>query len=162
MRHLLITSVLLILLILLSALVSELIVLHSSAAIPSDPGRFIADSSSFHCEPFVPDCSESDVLSGSKAAWGEVSGFGKELPVGFDREGYSMQGAASAVEWYGGYVYLAAASVLQVYHVPPGATPELIHEIELRDWVREMEIAGDTLFMAARGSNRMSWLDHGW
>jgi hypothetical protein len=62
-----------------------------------------------------------------------------------------MQGAASAVEWYGDYIYLAAASVLQVYHAPSGTGPNLVREIELRDWAREMDIAGNTLFIAARG-----------
>jgi len=79
------------------------------------------------------------------------NGFGDEPPIGFVREDYSMQGAGSAVAWYGDYVYLAAASVLQVYHAPPGAEPGFIQEIEFRDWGREMVVDGDTLFVAARG-----------
>ena len=124
MRHLLIISVSLILLTLLSGFLSRLI---------------------------VPDCNESDSLFRSDVGLVDPQGFGNDVPVGFMREGYSMQGAASAVEWYGDYIYLAAASVLQVYHAPPGASPDLIREIELRDWVREMDIAGNTLFVAARG-----------
>lgn len=63
-----------------------------------------------------------------------------------------MQGAGSAVEWYGDYIYLAAASVLQIYYAPPGVEPiHLEYEIEFRDWVREMAVDGDTLFVAARG-----------
>ncbi len=76
---------------------------------------------------------------------------GEGAPVGFTREDYSMQGYASAVEWYGDYIYLAASTVLQVYYAPPGAVPQLMHELELRDWVREMAVAGDALFVAARG-----------
>jgi hypothetical protein len=97
------------------------------------------------------EASEYDLLSRSDAESTDLAEFAKYVPVGFTRNGYSMQGAGSAVEWIGDYVYLAAASVLQVYYAPLGARPELIHEIELRDWVREMDIAENTLFLAARG-----------
>lgn len=82
---------------------------------------------------------------------GACTGFANESPAGFLRSGYALQGAASAVAWHGDYVYLAAAAVLQVYYAPPGATPTLVRELELRDWVREMAVDGDTLFLAARG-----------
>jgi hypothetical protein len=62
-----------------------------------------------------------------------------------------MQGAGSAVAWYEEYIYLAAMSVLQIYHVPSGADPDLKYEIEFRDWAREIMVDGDTLFLAARG-----------
>ena len=46
----------------------------------------------------------------------------------------------------------AAASVLQVFHAPSDGTPgRLDHEIEFRDWVREMAVSDGTLFVAARG-----------
>jgi hypothetical protein len=105
----------------------------------------------FDSQPIMPDSSEGDSPSQSDAGLADLTGLGNKVLVGFTREGYSMQGAASAVEWHGDYIYLAAASVLQVYHAPPGAGPDLIREIELRDWVREMDIAGDTLLLAARG-----------
>lgn len=79
------------------------------------------------------------------------NGFADEPPIGFEREGSSMQGFASAVDWYGDYVYVAAGSVLQVYDTGSGARPELTAEIEFRDWVRQMDVEGAMLFVAARG-----------
>ena len=85
------------------------------------------------------------------------NGFADEPPVGFNRVTSSGQGAASAVEWYGDYIYLAAAAVLQVYYGPPGTEPQLIREIELPDWIREMAVDGDTLFVAARGAGLLAY-----
>ena len=83
---------------------------------------------------------------------GNCTGFADEPPIGFTREAHSMQGAGTAAAWYGDYVYLAAAAVLQVFYAPPGSTPERVgDEIEFRDWIREMIVVGDHLFVAARG-----------
>jgi len=115
------------------------------------------DHDGFCFHPFGPDCDGNDPLTYPGAEEqadlkdDNCNGFGDEPPVGFVRQGYSGQGFASAVEWYGDYVYLAAGAVLQVYHAPPGSEPELVREIEFRDWVREMVVDGDTLFVAARG-----------
>jgi len=79
------------------------------------------------------------------------SGFEDEPPLGFDRVGYTMGGAASSVAWYGDYIYLTAGTTLRVYHAPSGGAPLQIYETELRDWGREMTVDGDTLFVAARG-----------
>ena len=85
------------------------------------------------------------------------NGFGDEPPVGFAREASTMQGFASAVEWYGEYIYLAAGAVLQIYRAPAGAQPTLVYEIEMRDWAREMAVDGDTLFVAARGDGLLAF-----
>jgi len=79
------------------------------------------------------------------------SGFGDEPPYGFSREDHSMQGFAGAVAWYENYIYLAAGNVLQVYDTEPGPRPELVDELDFRDWVRQLVVAGDHLFVAARG-----------
>lgn len=103
------------------------------------------------------DCDDNDPLTYPGAEEladikdNNCNGFADEPPKDFFRDDYSMQGAGSAVEWYGEYLYLGAAAVLQVFHAPAGSEPELIREIEFRDWIREMAVSGDTLFLAARG-----------
>ena len=72
-------------------------------------------------------------------------------PFGITRVARSMAGYASAVEWDGDYIYLAASTVLQVYFAPRDEPPKLVHEIEVRDWIPEMEVVDETLFVAARG-----------
>ncbi len=94
-------------------------------------------------------------LLGGQAA--NCNGFGDEPPIGFERRTATMQGFASAIAWRGNYVYLAAGAELQVYLAPPGATPRLLHEIELRDWVREMAIDGATLLLADRGDGLLAY-----
>ena len=79
------------------------------------------------------------------------SGFEDEPPLGIIREEYSMGGAASAVAWYGDYIYLAAMATVRVYHTPSDGEPQQVYEFELRDWAREMIVDGETLFIAARG-----------
>jgi hypothetical protein len=128
-----------------------------AASVSADPTWCDQDSDGFCPKPHGTDCDDSDSLTYPGAEErpdlkdNNCNGFGDEPPVGFTREGYSGQGFASAVEWYEDYVYLAAAAVLRVYHAPPGTEPTLVHEIEFRDWVREMAVDGDTLFVAARG-----------
>jgi hypothetical protein len=127
-----------------------------SAALASTPWCD-ADGDGLCPWPLGQDCDDADPLTYPGAQErpdlkdNDCDGFGDEPPVGFTRQGQSMQGFASAVEWHGDYVYVSAAAVLQVYHAPPGSQPELVHEIEFRDWVREMDVTGDTLFVAARG-----------
>ena len=79
------------------------------------------------------------------------NGFGDEPPCGFSRVDQSTQGFAGAVAWYEDYLYLAAGSIVQVYDTEPGPRPELVYEVEYRDWVRQLVVAGDHLFVAARG-----------
>jgi hypothetical protein len=125
--------------------------------VSTDPAWFDNDGDGFCFVPFGTDCDDTD--SNSYPGAEEVadlkdnncSGFEDEPPLGFNREAYAMGGAASAVAWYGDYVYLAAAAILRVYHAPPGTEPQQVYETELRDWVREMVVDGDTLFVAARG-----------
>ncbi len=128
------------------------------APAPADPAWCDHDGDGFCPQPIWSDCDDNDPLIHPGAEEqadfidNNCNGFGDEPPIGFARQDYSMQGAGSAVEWYGDYVYLAAASVLQIYYAPPGAEPtRLENEIEFRDWVREMAVDGDTLFVAARG-----------
>jgi hypothetical protein len=128
------------------------------ASAPADPAWCDQDGDGFCPEPIWSDCNDNDPLIHPGAEEqadfvdSNCNGFGDEPPIGFKRQDYSMQGAGSAAEWYGDYVYLAAASVLQIYYAPPGAEPtRLENEIEFRDWVREMAVDGDTLFVAARG-----------
>jgi len=122
-----------------------------AASVSADPTWCDQDSDGFCPKPHGTDCDDSDSLTYPGAEErpdlkdNNCNGFGDEPPVGFTREGYSGQGFASAVEWYEDYVYLAAAAVLRVYHAPPGTEPTLVHEIEFRDWVREMAVDGDTL-----------------
>ena len=132
----------------------------AAAVLPSllaDPPWCDLDGDGFCYIPFGADCDDGNAAVNPGAEElanlqdDNCSGFADEPPVGLTRADYTMQGAASAVEWYGDYVYLAAASVVQVYYAPPGAEPALCHEIEFRDWVREMSVDGDTLFVAARG-----------
>ena len=129
----------------------------------ADPPWCDEDQDGFCYQPFGLDCDDGNpnthpgAIERPDLKDNDCDGFGDEPPVGFVREGYSMQGFASAVAWYGEQVYLAAAAVLQVYSAPPDATPRLVHEIELRDWVREMVVAGDTLFVAARGDGLLAF-----
>jgi len=121
------------------------------------------DEDSFCFIPFGADCDDNDSLTYPGAAEladlkdNNCTGFGDEPPVGFTRQGYSGQGFASAVTWYGDYVYVAASAVLQVYHAPLGSDPVLVSEIEFRDWVRELVVDGDTLFVAARGDGLFAY-----
>jgi hypothetical protein len=129
----------------------------SGALEPAPDAWCDRDRDGFCAKPFGPDCDDKDPLTcpgieeRADLKDNNCNGFADEPPVGFAREDYTMQGAATAVKWYGDYVYLTAAAVLQVYHAPPGSPPQLIQEIEFRDWVREMSIGGSTLFVAARG-----------
>jgi len=111
-----------------------------------------------HCFiPFGADCDDSDPDTNPDVEElpdlkdNNCSGFEDEPPLGLKREGFTMGGAAGAVEWYGEYIYLAASATMRVYHAPPGSVPIEVDEFEMRDWVREMAVDGDTLFMAARG-----------
>ena len=90
---------------------------------------------------------------------GNCNGMSDEPPVGMALEGFSLQGAALSVEWYGDeqvqYAYVGAGSVLQVYEIEPVTGAQLVHEINLRDLPRDMKVAehpgGATLFVAVRG-----------
>ena len=79
----------------------------------ADPAWCDEDGDGFCPTPVWSDCDDSDPLIHPGAEEqadfidNNCNGFGDESPIGFTREGYSMQGAASAVEWYGDYVYLA-------------------------------------------------------
>ena len=60
-----------------------------------------------HCRaPFGAACDDGDANVHPGAAErpdladDDCDGFGDEPPVGFEREGQTMQGAGSAVEWY--------------------------------------------------------------
>lgn len=91
-------------------------------------------------------------LDGANAVRNPVSvPLSEGSPVGLARVGHLMQGIATAVTWFGDYVYVAALAVLQVYRAAPGEAPVLVREIELRDWGREMAVDNGTLFVAARG-----------
>lgn len=130
---------------------------HSPSSLHVDPAWCDKDGDGFCPTPIWSDCNDDDPLIHPNAEEqadfidNNCNGFGDEPPIGFVREDYSMQGAGSAVAWYEEYIYLAAMSVLQIYHAPPGVDPALKYEIEFRDWAREIMVDGDTLFVAARG-----------
>jgi hypothetical protein len=131
---------------------------HSPVSHHADPAWCDEDGDGFCPTPIWSDCNDNDPLiypgAEEQADFidSNCNGFGDEPPIGFTREDYAMQGTGSAVEWYGEYIYLAATSVLQIYHASPGAAPtRLEYEIEFRDWAREMAVDGETLFVAARG-----------
>jgi hypothetical protein len=121
-----------------------------------DPSWCDQDGDGFCPFPFQ-DCDDHDPLTYPGAEEradlkdNNCNGFGDEPPLGFTRQDYSGGAFASAVAWKGEYVYLTAGAVLQTYYAPPASTPQLVNEIELRDWARKMVIDGDTLFIAARG-----------
>lgn len=109
------------------------------------------------------DCNDQDADINPGAAenpdWIDSNCNGYEdVPIGFTREGGALRGGmASAVEWYGDYVYVAAAASLQVFYAPPGNAPILVHDIEMRDMGREMVRVRDVLFIANRGDGLLAF-----
>jgi hypothetical protein len=122
-----------------------------------DPPWCDGDSDGYCVIPFGLDCDDANPNTnpGSEERAdlkdNNCSGFEDEPPLGFVRQGFTMGGAASAVAWYGDYIYLAAMATMRVYHAPEGEVPLQVYEFELRDWAREMVVDGETLFVAARG-----------
>ena len=100
-----------------------------SVVTAADPEWCDSDLDGFCFIPFGADCDDADPQTYPGAEEqadlkdNNCSGFEDEPPLGFIRENYTMGGAASAVAWYGDYIYLAAMATVRVYHVPSSGAP---------------------------------------